>query len=153
MFRRNTRSLPLKPAAAADAPACAAILREWIDETPWFPSDDPPQADAAHLARKFEQAQVWVAGHPAQGFLALEEEYVSCLYVARRQRGRGLGRSLLDLAKDRRRELRLWTFRANHRAQVFYRREGFREVRRTNGADNDEGLPDIEFLWRAKETG
>lgn len=142
---------PPRPAVAADAPACAAILREWVADTPWFPRPDPPQTDAGSVAARIAREQAWVCGHRAVAFLVLEGSYVSCLYVTRGMRGRGLGRALLDVAKDGQQELRLWTFQRNRRARAFYQREGFHEVRRTCGAGNDEGLPDIEFCWRAEE--
>lgn len=41
----------------------------------------------------------------------------------------------------------LWTFVANTGAQSFYRREGFAEMRRTDG-DNEEHLPDILYRWQ-----
>ncbi|WP_198671040.1 GNAT family N-acetyltransferase [Oceanibium sediminis] len=141
----------MKPATPGDAPACAAILREWIAETPWFPRAHPPEAEEGVLAQKIARETVLVSGAPVQGFVALDGEYVSCLYVARAMRGRGLGQRLLAAAKARRPALRLWTFAANTGAQAFYEREGFRAVRRTDGADNAEGLPDIEYRWRAED--
>ena len=46
----------------------------------------------------------------------------------------------------------LWTFVANAPARRFYAREGFVEVRRTGG-ENEEGLPDVLLKWRAGVTG
>jgi putative acetyltransferase len=58
-------------------------------------------------------------------------------------RGRGEGSARrLDHAKVGRDRLSLWTFQANERA----RREGFAEVRMTEG-DNKEGLPDVLLEW------
>jgi putative acetyltransferase len=42
--------------------------------------------------------------------------------------------------------LSLWTFQANEGARRFYAREGFAEVRMTEG-DNEEGLPDVLLEW------
>jgi GNAT superfamily N-acetyltransferase len=138
----------LRPGLSTDAKPLAAILREWIDETPWFRSPHPPASDPLFTLRKIRDGVVTVAdtGEPA-GFLALEGNYISCLYVAARHRGAGLGRQLLDDAKDRRAALRLWTFQANDRARAFYRREGFAEVQFTDGSENEEGLPDVELRW------
>ena len=82
------------------------------------------------------------------GFLALDLNSLSVtsLYVAAEARRAGLGTCLLDHAKSQAPSLSLWAFRANGDARRFYLREGFREGRRTAG-DNDEQLPDIEFLW------
>ena len=42
--------------------------------------------------------------------------------------------------------LTLWTFAANAAARRFYAAQGFVELRRTDG-DNEEGLPDILLAW------
>ncbi len=76
---------------------------------------------------------------------------ITALYLAPPARNRGLGKALLDLAKTEAERLTLWTFQANHQAQRFYQREGFAESRRTAG-ENDENLPDIQFVWQAKAT-
>ncbi len=52
----------------------------------------------------------------------------------------------MDFAKGGRGRLKLWTFQANEDARRFYIREGFREVRMTDG-DNEEGLPDVMLEW------
>jgi ribosomal protein S18 acetylase RimI-like enzyme len=36
------------------------------------------------------------------------------------------------------------------RAQRFYERHGFVETRRTDGRDNEEGTPDILYVWDGK---
>ncbi len=146
--------LRLTRARRADAAPCAAILHEWIAETGWFPTADPPSASADAVRGMIRDGRVTVARavNPA-GFVAVEGGYLRCLYVARDWRGQGVGRALLDHAKARTGdELRLWTFRANMRARRFYRREGFVEARGTDGAGNEEGLPDIEMIWRQEGT-
>ena len=56
---------------------------------------------------------------------------------------------LLNNAKTECDRLELWTFQANIGAQRFYMRHGFTEAERTNGAGNEEGLPDIRYVWAA----
>lgn len=145
----------LRPARPDDATACAAILRRWIAETPWFVTPHPPQADTPFVARKIDAGAVTVAERDGTvaGFLALEGDYVACLYVDGAHRGHGLGHRLLAHARRQRDRLSLWTFQANAAARRFYEREGFVERQRTDGHDNDEGLPDVEYVWTAKETG
>ena len=145
--------LRLRPACPGDAPACAAILRQWVDETPWSATPHPPQADTPFVALKIDAGAVTVAERRGRvaGFLALEGDYVACLYIDGAHRGRGLGHRLLKRAKRQRARLSLWTFQANAAARRFYEREGFVEHQRTDGHDNDEGLPDVEYVWPAKE--
>ena len=132
----------------SDAPACAAILNAWIDGTDWMPRVHPPEDVMRHYHETvFAKREVWVVGHPVRAYLSLDEEnYVTSLYSA--EPGAGLGKRLIDHAKGLRDRLRLWTFVANTRARAFYQREGFVEVERSDG-DNEEGLPDVRYEWRA----
>ena len=90
-------------------------------------------------------------GGAVAGFLAVDGEgFVAGLYVAGPARGQGVGTALVEAAKAARPEgLTLWTFVANAGARRFYARHGFVEAGRTDG-ENDEGLPDIRFDWRAR---
>lgn len=60
-----------------------------------------------------------------QGFIGLDGNEIAGLFVRREARGRGIGRALLNGAKDRREQLRLHVYRKNTGALRFYRREGF----------------------------
>jgi ribosomal protein S18 acetylase RimI-like enzyme len=80
--------------------------------------------------------------------LALEADWIAQLYVDPDLTDRGIGTELITVAKrERPQGLRLWTFVSNEAAQRFYRRHGFREVRRTDGGGNEEGAPDIQYEW------
>ena len=130
-----------------DAPACAAILNAWIDNRDWMPRVHTRDEVAAFYADfVFANREVWVAVDPVAGFMALDAaaSMVTALYIS--IPGKGLGRALLDHAKSGREALELWTFQANTGARAFYAREGFVEVRRTAG-DNEEGLPDVLLRW------
>jgi len=80
--------------------------------------------------------------------LTLDGDDLDQLYVDPPHAGQGIGSMLVDLAKSLRPDgLELWTFQSNLRAQEFYRRHGFGEVRRTDGAGNEEHAPDIRMAW------
>ena len=138
----------IRQATPRDARDCAEIMRNWIEETDWFPARNPKAEDTPFILSKIDKGHVWV--HTGQGgivgFVALEEDFLSCLYVARPYRGQGVGARLLTRAKSLADHFTLWTFVANEPARAFYLREGLVETARTDG-DNDEGLPDIEFTW------
>ncbi|MEJ6395262.1 GNAT family N-acetyltransferase [Gymnodinialimonas sp. 2305UL16-5] len=143
--------VPIRRAVSADTDACADILNDWIDSRDWMPRIHSPQSVRAHYRDEvFAKRDLYVAGDPPEGFMALDRDaaLITALYLARSARGRGLGKRFLDLAKAGRDRLDLWTFVANRPAQAFYRREGFTEIRRSDG-DNEEGLPDILFRWEA----
>lgn len=146
------RIMIIRPAKLRDMSECAEIVNAWIDATTWMPRVHPKE-DVAEFYRDtvFARFQVFVAendNHVA-GMIALSpENTVSALYVHKDDRGRGIGKALLDhVKKETTGPVELWTFVANKNAQTFYRREGFVEVRRTDG-DNEEKLPDILYRWQ-----
>jgi len=95
-------------------------------------------------------AELWVAEAPPGmlvGILVVEGLWLEQLYVEPTMTGRGIGASLLTVAKrERPSGLKLWTFVSNAGAQRFYERHGFVETRRTD-RDNEEGAPDILYGW------
>jgi len=102
------------------------------------------------IHRVVKRSAVWLAarGETIAGFAALEPGWLHHLYVDPAAQNAGAGSALLEKAKA---ELAggfsLWTFQANLGARRFYERHGLKETRRTNGADNEEGLPDILYEW------
>jgi ribosomal protein S18 acetylase RimI-like enzyme len=98
--------------------------------------------------------ECWVAERESgavAGMLVLDAEWVDHLYVDPALTRRGIGTELIEVAKrERPGGLRLWTFASNLDAQRFYRRHGFTEIERTDGSDNEEGAPDIQFAWNPK---
>jgi GNAT superfamily N-acetyltransferase len=81
-------------------------------------------------------------------FLALQGEEVRLLYTRPDRIGSGAGTQLVEAAKSSGVDaLELWCFQANTRARRFYEARGFRAVRFTNGADNEERMPDIRYRW------
>lgn len=137
------------PATPQDAGDLAAILRGWIHETPWMPKLHGPAEDLAFLAHLIATHEVTVMRRNglAAGFLARLGPEIDCLYLAASARGQGLGAQVLDRAKAASPRLELWTFQANSGARRFYARHGFMETGLTDGAGNDEKLPDVRLIW------
>jgi GNAT superfamily N-acetyltransferase len=141
--------MTLRPARSTDAGKVGAILSEFIDTTSWMPRIHTRAEDIGFCATMIDRGWVTVAvSDGVDGFLARDGEEVSCLYVSNAAQGNGVGKALLDHAKQRADRLELWTFQANKGARRFYAREGFVELRETDGARNDENLPDVFLEWR-----
>jgi putative acetyltransferase len=82
-------------------------------------------------------------------FLALRDEEVRLLYTRPDRIGRGAGTQLIEAAKESGVDaLELWCFQANTRARRFYEARGFRAIRFTDGADNEEKAPDVRYRWQ-----
>lgn len=138
----------LRAATGADLPALARILGDWVREMPWMPKLHGRDEDLWFLGQLRERGVLRVAGAEPAGFLARQGGEVDALYLALAARGQGIGSALLDEAKAAEPVLRLWTFQANSAARAFYARAGFVEIERTDGAGNEERLPDVRLEWR-----
>ncbi|MBD3662324.1 GNAT family N-acetyltransferase [Sulfitobacter aestuariivivens] len=142
--------MDLRTARSTDAGAVGAILSEFIDTTDWMPRVHSRAEDLAHAGTMIERGWVTVAetASGVVGFAACNGEDLNALYVQRAARDQGVGSALVRHLQSCEPFLQLWTFVANEGAHRFYARHGFAEVTRTDGAGNDEKLPDIRFEWR-----
>ncbi len=142
-------SLHLRAARSTDAGKLGAMITDAVAANVWKPQVHSGAEDIAHMGELIARGWVTVCERAAQiaGFMARDASKVQSLYVAQDFQGMGIGSALLADAMAQRAELELWTFEANHGAQRFYERHGFREVERTDGAGNEEGLPDIRYVW------
>lgn len=140
----------LRAARQTDAGAVGAILSEFIDTTPWMPRVHTRAEDLSFAGMMIDRGWVTVAevGGAVRGFAACDGPEVNALYVARAARNQRIGTRLLQHLKAQAPALTLWTFQANRRAQQFYARHGFAEVARSDGAGNDEKLPDVRLAWQ-----
>lgn len=88
------------------------------------------------------------------GLVAVSRDAEGCgwidqLYLAPGATGCGVGTRLLARAlAELPRPVRLYTFQANAGARRFYERHGFRAVAFGDGADNEEGVPDVLYELR-----
>jgi len=139
----------LRPARPLDAGAVAGILSGFIDEMDWLPRIHSRAEEVAFADTLIDRGWTTVAVHAGRvsGFLAQAGEEIHALYLDPGARGLGIGTRLIEAAKAGNQRLTLWCFQANRAAQGFYRARGFREAERTDGTANDEGLPDIRFVW------
>jgi len=140
----------IEPAKLSDAPALAKVLADWRDETDWMPNLHTTFEDIRFLRGLIQDHEVSVLRNwfrRAMGFMAVKNNIIHSLYLAPSARRKGFGRAMLEHAKATTNCLELWAFQANDAAIRFYIREGFQEVERTDGAGNDEKLPDIRMMW------
>lgn len=140
----------LRAARSTDAGKVGAILSEFAQGADWMPKLHTGAEDVAHAGVMIERGWVSIAtfNDRVAGFAACNGGVLDALYVASDAQGKGLGTALLQQLQENFPALALWTFQANGRAQDFYVKHGFVEQERTDGAGNDEGLPDVRFEWR-----
>jgi putative acetyltransferase len=142
----------LRRATPDDMAAVAVLHRHTVlTSLPFVPRLHTPQEDAAWFRERLYAAnQVWLAEASGglAGYIAFRPDFIEHLFIRPDAQGQGLGVLLLDKAKADTFELSLWTFQQNLRARRFYERHGFTAIRETDGADNEEKLPDVLYRWR-----
>ena len=133
-----------------ESDAIAVLFRRTAGREWSFLFPHTPQEDRAFFRRAFDRGPVWAAIEDGViiGFCAARRGWIDHLYVVHERHGLGVGRALLARTLKGRRRVRLWTFQVNARSRDFYRRQGFAEVRFTDGADNEEKEPDVLLEWR-----
>ena len=150
----TTEGALIRPAMANDLPACAAIINEYIDATDWLPRT----LSRAEIADAFSpglltKRRVLVAedGGELVGYLTMGEDGVlPAIYLAPRSRGRGIGKAMIDRAKEiSPGHIELTVFEPNRSAQRFYLREGFVPVPEGRNEETPEGVPTLRLRWEA----
>ncbi len=135
-----------------EMPEAARVHRIAFDERlPSLSGLHTPDEDRAYFEGPvFDACDVWGAweGAALSAFIAFRAGWIDQLYVLPSRQGQGLGGRLLDVAKQGRAELRLWTFQRNLAARAFYGARGFMLVELTDGARNEEKDPDALYRWR-----
>lgn len=141
----------LRTAGADDADAVAAMFSRSYRTLRFLPELHTEAEDRWFIANVIlRECVVTVAERYGRiaGFLARQDAEIRMLYVDPGQFGRGAGGMLLDAAKGcALPALELWCFQANARARRFYEAHGFRAIRFTDGADNEERTPDVRYRW------
>ena len=142
----------IRLATAADLPACARLINDYIDATDWLPRVKSRAEIAGFFTRELlEKRSVLVvdAGSEIAAYVSVADGWLYAIYIAPAFRGMGLGKMLLDDLKQRYPEqLELTVFEPNVAARRFYEREGFVEAPEGRDDKTEEGVPTLLMRWR-----
>ena len=96
------------------------------------------------------QATVYVYedNQKIQGFIGMNDDYIEGIFVSDEMQSQGIGKILLNYAKDKKNKLFLNVYQKNTRAISFYQREGF-EIQ-YSGLDEATGEKDYVMTWQKK---
>ena len=96
------------------------------------------------------QAEVYVceSNGEIQGFIGLNDEYIEGIFVSNEMQSHGIGKALLNYAKNKRIKLFLNVYQKNLRATAFYQREGF-EIQ-CSGFDESTKEKEYVMEWQQK---
>src|SRR3984893_6599757 len=148
-----TMAFKLRRATASDADAIADVYSASFRLLTFLPMLHTIDGYRWFIANVIlNECEVTVAEDESgiAAFLARQGEEVRLLYTCPDRIGMGAGTQLIDAAKASRADaLELWCFQANERARRFYEARGFRPIRFTDGADNEERMPDIRYRWKS----
>lgn len=141
-------SVRIRPSQPSDVPACVEVLREWDAETAWLTGLNPLPELLDFWDGVFAHETVWVAEDDGRvaGFCWREEDgNIGALYVATAARGAGMGKRLLDTAKEGCASITVWAYLKNEAALRFYAREGLVQI--CCELEESTGLINIEHRW------
>ena len=148
----TTGLLTLRALTAADAARVADIfLTSRREAMPWLAqahTDD--ETRLWHRNILLPRGTVVVAEREGDvlGFAEPSDGWLHALYVAPSAQGTGVGSALFEHGVALQPNgFDLWVFQRNTRALDFYARYDCVEVRRTDGADNEEHEPDVLLRW------
>lgn len=135
----------IRRATADDATACAQIVADWISPTDWMAQGPGHEDLIASMREGFPIREAYVIGAPVRGYVSFapEEAHIRGFYIA--DRGKALGRALMDHVKQGRDYLQLNSHAPNTRAHAFYAREGFVKVGQP--WRGDDGVDEIRMEW------
>lgn len=152
--RGTAENLVLRKAIPDDADAIARVFSLSLRLLSFLPKLHSVEEDRGFIANTIlKECEVTVALHENQvvAFLARQDAEIRLLHCHPDFIGRGAGSRLLTETKMAgHKTLELWCFQENRAARRFYERHGFRAVKFTDGAHNEEKMPDVRYRWDAQ---
>lgn len=78
----------------------------------------------------YSKTYVYEEGNKIKGFISIiQNNFIGALFVDNNSQGNGIGKKLLDFAKEEYKSLSLAVYKENEKALKFYLREGFSIVK------------------------
>ncbi len=152
--------ISLRVARRLESDVCVDVFRAAWRGMPFVPQDLHTDAEDRRWMRDvFANQLVLVAevvadenqgvGAKIVGMLSMGNGTIHNFYIRPGYQNQGIGHRLIEMAKTcSGGELKLWVFEPNEGAIRFYERHGFNTVRKTDGRDNEEKVPDRLMAWR-----
>nr|WP_276933580.1 GNAT family N-acetyltransferase [Globicatella sulfidifaciens] len=105
-------------------------------------------ANAPMVKEQLLDAEIYVYEYENKivGFVGLQDNYLAGIFVDKSMRSIGIGKQLLDYAKELREELLLTVYHENESAVKFYTREGLTII----SQEMDEVTNNLELLMQYK---
>lgn len=130
------------------------VMQIWLAvnmETHDFVPDDYWLSQYQSVQEQLLQADVYVYEQDQEiyGFVGMTDDYLAGIFVDKKCRSMGIGKSLLECVKKNYPAFTLNVYEKNQRAVDFYLREGLFIV--SKGIDEDTAERDYTMAWNQKE--
>jgi putative acetyltransferase len=141
----------IRQAGPQDVEGIAVCFRRSFGTLDFLPALHTPEDDRRFLGgRVLAEQDVWVAERDGRilGFIALDGDLCTFLYVDPDEHERGVGSALFaEAQRARPNGFRFWVFQQNERARRFYENRGCTVLELTDGSGNEERTPDALYEW------
>lgn len=126
------------------------VMQIWLEgniETHDFIRKDYWVSHCSLVQEQLLQADIYVYEQDKniQGFVGMTGDYLAGIFVDKKHRSMGIGKSLLEYIKKNYPEFSLNVYQKNRRAVNFYLREGL--FIDSKGVDEDTGETDYTMRW------
>lgn len=130
------------------------VMKIWLEvniETHDFVASDYWLSQYQPVQEQLLQADIHVYEQDAeiQGFVGMMDDYLAGIFVDKKCRSMGVGKSLLEQVKKNHPAFSLNVYQKNRRAVDFYLREGLSIV--LQGIDENTGETDYTMIWNKKQ--
>lgn len=127
------------------------VMQIWLNgnlDAHSFISKEYWQSNFSMVQEQILQAEIFVyeTNEEIQGFIGIVDEYIAGIFVNGIYRSQGIGKQLLEFAKNTHSTLSLGVYRKNDQAVKFYLREGFVVV--SEHPDEDTGEMECTMVWK-----
>ena len=143
----------IRRATPADAPEAAEVFLASRATMTYLPHLHTDEETRNFIRGVVTGKESWVAERDGKivGFAVVDGGWLEHLYVHPSRFNTDTGSRLFaQAAREHPQGFQLWVFQQNVGARRFYERHGCALVRLTDGADNEEKLPDALYVWPAK---
>lgn len=127
------------------------VMQIWLEaniETHDFVPSDYWLSQYPSVQEQLLQADIYVyeQDEKIQGFVGMMDNYLAGIFVDKKCRSMGIGKSLLECIKKSYATFSLNVYQKNRRAADFYLREGLSIV--SKGIDEDTAEMDYTMAWK-----
>lgn len=144
----------IRRATDADAAGAADVFIASRATMTYLPHRHSDAETRAFIGDLVSNTETWVAERNGEivGLAVIDGGWLEHLYVHPSRFGAGTGTKLFrQLSAEHPNGFQLWVFQQNVAARRFYERLGCALVRLTDGANNEEHLPDALYVWPGGE--